>query len=274
MKKFSIAVLLILNATSNLPAQNKKLTCLDLKTGIFHSYSKNGSEHFISRREADYQYDNNLTKGDTSVWKINWTDDCTYSLKFVSGTGFDEATLKILKKHKLAYEITKVTGDYCVYKGYLDNVSGTLLESDTMWLAEKTTVSNNVLFTQLPSDGLLKRHHFGDTSRYAVLYIYRPGKLTNSLGNYIIYCNDNVMCVAKNKSGYIFKILKEGQISFKSKLFKDESSVTVDIKFGKKYYVKSMIHWGISSRLYNFKLEMALVTNETGAEEFDKVDAE
>jgi hypothetical protein len=82
------------------------------------------------------------------------------------------------------------------------------------------------------------------------------------------------MCVAKNRSGYIFKILKEGKITFKSKLLKDESAVTVDIKFGKKYYIKSMIHWTISSRLYNFKLEMAAVAPEKGADEFDKVGEE
>lgn len=256
-------------------AQSKKLTCLELRSGIFHNYSKNGKEHFVCRREEEYQYETNLTRGDSVVWKINWVDDCTYTLKYISGTGVaDDATMKILKKHKLAYEVTKLSDNYYVYKGYLDNTSGTLFESDTMWVSEKAIVTNNELFEQLPNESLLRKQHFGDTSKYAVVYIYRPGKFTNSIGNYLIYCNDNVMCAVKNRSGYIFKIFKEGKVSFRSKLLKDESAVTVDIKFGKTYYVKSMIHWAITSRLYNFRLEMATVTQEKGAEEFEKVDSD
>ena len=92
------------------------------------------------------------------------------------------------------------------------------------------------------------------------------------MGNYIVYFDDNLMCVAKNNSGYIFKILKEGVFEVKSKLLKDEAAVKVDVKFGKTYYVKSSIKWGITSRLYNFKLEMTNVPPAVGITEFEEVD--
>ena len=78
------------------------------------------------------------------------------------------------------------------------------------------------------------------------------------------------MC-CKNKSGYIFKILKEGQFNLKSKLYKDESSVKVDVKFGKTYYIKSMVHCGMFKGLKNYKLEMAMINPAEGKTEFGEV---
>lgn len=116
--------------------------------------------------------------------------------------------------------------------------------------------------------------HFTDTSRYAIVYLYRPRKLTLSLSGFPVYCNDTLFWIARNRTGCLVKILKEGEMEWKSKLFKDESSVKVNIQFGHVYYIKSMIHWGISSRLYNFKLEMADVSPDIGRPEFEAVKVE
>ncbi len=91
---------------------------------------------------------------------------------------------------------------------------------------------------------------------------------------YAARIDNSIMCVAKNKSGYIFKILKEGQFEIKSRLFNDESSVILNVRFGNMYYVKSMIHWGISRRLYNFKLEMAIKGSSVGKAEFGDVNVQ
>ena len=255
-------------------SQSNTLTCTDFKNGIFYLYPKNSEGQFFCRRDGNFQYEVDLKdkNADTLVWKINWTDDCTYTLKYISGgKKLDEATAKLLKKHKLAYEITKSTADYYVFKGYIDNTSGNAFQADTMWVTEKNNIVNNALFDRVSDPAVLYKDHFRDTSKYAILYVYRPGKITNSLGNFLVYFDENPMWVARNRSGYIFKILREGKFNITSRLFKDESSVTLDIKFGKTYYAKSMIHWGISSRLYNFKLEMAQVDEQLGKDEFDKV---
>ncbi|HEX4850087.1 MAG TPA: hypothetical protein VFV08_04730, partial [Puia sp.] len=154
--------------------------------------------------------------------------------------------------------------------GYVDQPSAKPFYVDTMWLSEKAIITEHGLFSST-SEALLKRGHFSDTSKYAVIYVYRPGKFTNSLGNYNIYFDNKFMCVAKNKSGYIFKVYKEGNFEVKSALYKDESSINLHIQFGKRYFVKSMIHWGIYKRLYNFKLEMAQMKPEDAKPEFEMV---
>lgn len=126
---------------------------------------------------------------------------------------------------------------------------------------------NNKIYKQVS----LREARITDTSDYALLYIYRPGKITNSLSHYSIFFNDNIMCLAKNNSGYIFKIFKEGKFELKSRLLKDESVINIEVKKGKTYYVKSMIHWGIKSRFYNFKLAIAEENKEVGKVEFQDV---
>jgi hypothetical protein len=254
--------------------QNKTLNCTDLHNGIFHCYPKNLNQPYLIRRDGEFQYEYDITDNDTARWQVKWTNDCTYTMKFVEGRSknFTDETVAYLNKHNIVIQITNVTNEYYIYNSYIDKASNLPLQTDTIWLSEKTNVTNNEVYKRIIDNSYLRKHHFSDTSKYAVLYIYRPKKLSNSLGNYPIYFNDNIMCIAENNSGYIFIILKEGQYKLSSRLFKDESSTSIDVKFGKTYYVKSMIHWGITSRLYNFRLEMATVSSEIGESEFSDVD--
>jgi hypothetical protein len=254
-------------------AQSKTPTCEDLKFGVFHFYPKNSADHDLSIREGDKVHETNTKNSDTILWQIKWKDECTYVLKFISSNvAMSDETLKLVKKHKWVYEIGRITNEYYLFKGYVDDVSNAPIQIDTMWLNEKINRVSNELFKPVANSAQLKKANFSDTSKYAVLYLYRPKKLSNSLGNYLIYFNDAIMCAAKNNTGYLFKILKEGQFEIKSKLLKDEAAVKLDIKFGKTYYVKSMIHWGITSRLYNFRLEMLNMPAADAIPEFDEVD--
>jgi hypothetical protein len=247
--------------------------CSRLKQGVFHSYPKNTADHFVTKRDGDFDHETNIKTGDTALWQLKWTGNCSYTLKYISGSGKMTAeALEILKKRRFVNQVAGVTDTYYLVSTYLDKASGPPLQTDTMWFAEKANVTSNELFRQIPNNTVLKRNHFSDTSKYAVMYVYRPGKTTNSLGNYIIYFDDNILCVAKNKSGYIFKVLKEGNFRVKSQLLKDESAINLQVKFGQVYYVKSMIHWGLFKRGYNFKLEMATVPPDQGKTEFENVD--
>ncbi len=253
--------------------QTKTLACSNLKNGIFYSYPKNTSDRYISVREGEIQTEVNLKNGDTTVWQVSWLNDCSYVVKYVSGAKTaSKDVIDVLKKHKLVYEMGKVTDDYYVFTGHFDKTSNTAFQNDTMWLHEKAVVANNELFKLVTNQNVLRKEHFSDTSKYALLCLYRPGKVTNSLSSFLVYFDDNLMYVAKNNSGAIFKVLKEGIFTLKSRLYKDESSLKLSVEFGNRYYVKSMIHWGIYSRLYNFKLEMASVPPEVGKVEFESVD--
>jgi len=252
--------------------QDKPIGCKDLKNGIFHSYPKNTADHYICRREDNRQYESNAITGDSVVWEIKWLDDCTYSLKYLSGnTKFSDEEHTMLKKHKLVFQLQSVKEDYYVFTGHLDKTSNPSFNKDTIWLAEKINPVSNELVKFVPNPNTLKKEKFSDTSRYAVLYLYRSGKVTNSLSNCLVYFNDDLLCIAKNNSGYVFKILKEGTYSVKSKFDKDEASTQLDIKFGKTYYVKSMVHWGIFKGLKNYKLEIAVIDRQQGKIEFEEV---
>jgi hypothetical protein len=253
--------------------QTKAITCADIKTGVFYFYPKNSTDRFVSTRDDKQVIEKNTVKGDSTIWEITWNSDCEYSLKYLSGNAkMPDDTKAFFQKHKLVYQISNVTPEYYTFTGYVDKIKNNPIQADTIWLNERVNIPDNRLFKNIPNPAVLRKERFSDTSKYAVLYVYRPGKLTNSLGSYLIYFDDNIMCVAKNRSGYIFKIFKEGQFTIKSRLYKDESSTMLDVKFGKTYYVKSMIHWTISSRLYNFKLEMKVMNPEDGQNEFGDVD--
>jgi len=274
--KLTIAIRIFF-ALSLLPfvsyTQDKSIGCKDLKSGFFHSYPKNSADHYICRREDNRQYESNAITGDSIIWEIKWLDDCTYSLKYISGNiKMSDESLTMLQKHKLVFQIESIKEDYYVFTGHLDKASNKAFNKDTLWLSEKINPVSNELVKFVPDPNTLKKDKFSDTSKYAVLYLFRPGKLTNSLGNYPVFFNDEVaLCILQNNSGYVFKILKEGTYSVKSKLNKDEASTKLDIKFGKTYYVKSMIHWGIYKGLNNFKLEMAVIDRQQGKTEFAEV---
>jgi hypothetical protein len=253
-------------------SHGQSVTCKDFRTGVYYNYPKNSDERDVIERDEKFQRETNLTNNDSITWEISWKDDCTYSLKYVSGgKKLSKEILDVIQKHNLVSVIETITPDYYTYSVYFDKKSNLPIGKDTMWLHEKAVVTNNELFKPYKTRTIPAKDHFRDTSKYAIVYIYRPGKLTNSLGNYIVYLDENVLWVAKNNSGYLFKVLKEGRHTFKSRLMKDQSSIDVDIQFGKIYYVKSTMKWGIYKH-GNFKLGMETVKPDIGQTEFDEVE--
>jgi hypothetical protein len=143
---------------------------------------------------------------------------------------------------------------------------------DTLWSLDNDDqlVQKNLLFEKVVNRSDVTIKSFTDTSKYALLYIYRSKKITNSLANYIVSINKIPALLMKNNSGYILKVYKEGAISISSKLWKDESVLPLNISFGKKYLIKTTIHWKLLSKYgYNFYLETQEVTKEIGEEEFE-----
>lgn len=247
-------------------------SCAGLHQGIFHYYPRHSSVHLYVRRDGDLQYENDDSNTDTTVWQIQWTGDCSYTEKYLSGSHtLTKKQERMLNGHVLAYKIVAITEDYFVVREYQDKISlMRYMETDTLWFHERLPSAGTQTFKRISRGDLLKSN-FSDSSSYALVYLYRPGKLTNSLGSYPIYVNDSLLCIAYNRSGYIFKVRREGNYTLESRLYKDHSAVQLDIHFGKVYYVKSMVHWGITSRLYNFRLEMATSDPRTGATEFADV---
>src|ERR1700712_750551 len=100
MKEKIINCFLLLALPCVLLAQEKPLSCADLRNGIFYNYPKNTKEQYVDRREDDIVHEISLTTGDTSDWKIKWIGDCTYALKYLTGNvKWDKPQLEFVKKN-------------------------------------------------------------------------------------------------------------------------------------------------------------------------------
>jgi hypothetical protein len=271
MGKFLTAVGFLCFAVGAL-AQSDMPTCKDLHQLQFYCYPKNSTDVYYCKRQGDIEVDYNMTKKDSAIWKVEWKNECVYGLKYVSGNAkLDAQTLDLLNKHKLVYKVDAITKDYFLYSTYVDKVNKVMIGADTAWFRAKESVASTLIFDQLKNEVQLKRAHFSDTSKYAVLYLYRPGKTLLMLADYLVYADATLMCLMKNKTGYIFKIYKEGPLKITARLQTDETSIPVDIKFGQRYYVKSLINWGIHKKLSNYKLEFMPMPDNSGKEEFAEV---
>jgi len=224
---------------------NAQNNCTVVRDGIFYSYPKNTTEQWKSERAGNIQHEINLANGDTSVWQINWQNDCSYTMKYLSGgKQLKKEDLALLKQHNLAFKIETVTKDYYIFSEYLDKVSKTPFLKDTMWTAEKNIVADNRLFS-LTTQQEVRKSHFKDTSQYALLYVYRPSKLVCSLVEYLVNANDVAMCSARSNSAYIFKIWKEGTIRLSAKNNNKGTEEKLDVQLGHKYYLKCDINWNM-----------------------------
>lgn len=249
-------------------AQQTTLTCKDIKNGAFYIYPKNSASQYLDERDGDLLKETDLVTGDTALWKVKWNNDCEYKLTYISGsTKWNDEQKKFLKKHDLAFKIITVTNDYYTYTGHVDISSNPVINADTMWYHEKVNFTSNELFKQTTT-AALKKQPFSDTADYALLYVYRPGKVTLSLSNFLIYFDDNLLCVGDNNTGYVFKILKEGNYKIMSRFAKDKAATDISIKFGHSYYVRSVMQWTIH-KFTNYKLKMELVKEDIGKLEFE-----
>ncbi|ANE49640.1 hypothetical protein [Flavisolibacter tropicus] len=243
----------------------KSKDCSNFKNGCFHSYPINSADHYILHRDGATQKEINAVTGDSIIWKLDWNSDCSYSLKYISGSKLKREELAVLKQHTFFYEITENTPDYYLFNGYLENKKGALLQSDTMWLKEKAVTPNTLLFA--PTDpNAVRKARFSDTSTYALLYIYRPKRNICFLADYTVYGNDMPMFVSKNNSRYILKIYKEGPLKLKAKGGLKDDNLEINIRFGQKYYLGALIKFGG----YCTPL-LTLEKEETGKLEFDNI---
>jgi hypothetical protein len=242
--------------------------------GVYHYYhSGKMNEHYLFILQTDTLLFINLEKSDTFFYSAKWTANNILTTTYISGEGHvKRKELKKVKKNEVLYKIVGNTDDYILFQTYHGTISKKAAIDDTLWLSEKSGIKFNALYQQVFNENEIKLSNFSDTSNYALVYIYRPGKFTNHLADIPIFFNGQSVFAAKNKSGYLFKIYKEGDLNIMSKIFADKSAVNLKIKTGKVYYVKAMIHWTAASKfLYNFNLEMAIMDNQKGETEMKEV---
>jgi hypothetical protein len=231
-------------------SQTKTLTCGDIKNGIFIFYSSVDGSLSTYTRNGEVQKEVNPRTHQTVLWDVEWLSDCSYSLKYNSG--YDDLPKKqmdILNKHKVVVEILSVTDNYYVYKSSMDKATNPTLLTDTLWIKQRRDAKNKTVNnTSIDSITALKKVAYDSAiSKSAVIYIYRPGKFFDNARNYDLYMDDARLCEMGNKSSYIVRVFKEGKANFHANVQGHEASVTTDIQYGKKYYLRCEIKWGLTS---------------------------
>ena len=269
MKKFSSIIIVLLTYTQ-LVAQP---TCSSLRNGISYTYWPETSDQFITIIEG-----NKLTEivgnlNDTVIYRIDWIDSCTFSMQYSSGGNkLPKKILDFNKAHIFYNKIDEITDEYVISRMFQDKPKGRMLKRDTSWFSPKIAIAKSSNFQKIPGPLFDKKTSLSDSANYALVYVYRPKKLGLLLTSYPLYFDDEVMCMVQNNSGYVFQINKEGTHQFATRLFEDKDGVSVDIRFGQKYYIKPWIEWGLKKRGYNFKLHVEHITDHArGAGEFDEV---
>ena len=156
----------------------------------------------------------------------------------------------MLKKHKFLIQITSVSQDYYIFQSFLDKESNPVILKDTLWIKQQRDAQKKVINNPAIDSILAVRKAVFDASltSTATLYIYRPGKFSESALNCVIYYNDTAICTMNNKSAYIIRLSKDGPATLTARIGKQETSVKLDVKYGKKYYLQCVIKWAIPAK--------------------------
>lgn len=112
--------------------------CSDVKYGHFYFYGKSTGNSYQIIREDSLQLEVNANTNDTSFWKINWIDECSYKLKYLHGGGSNFSQMKdFLIKHTTCIQIREVKPEFYVFKVSLDSFNSNMSLVDTAWMKAK-----------------------------------------------------------------------------------------------------------------------------------------
>lgn len=232
-------------------AFSQTLTCSDVKNGVFISFSKTDGSKTIYTRSGDVQKELNASTRETVLWDLEWINDCSYYLKYNSGLeDKPKQELEKLKKHKFLIQIISVTQDYYIFQSFLNKESNPVILKDTLWIKQRRDAKNKLVNNSRADSLIAVRKAAFEASlvQTATLYIYRPEKFAESADNCTIYYNDTAICTMTNKSAYIIRLFKEGPTTLTGRIRKQEVAVTLNVRYGQKYYLRCDLLWGIPAK--------------------------
>jgi hypothetical protein len=250
-------------------AFTQSLSCTDIKTGVFIYFLQKDGSRVVCTRTADEQREVNASARQTVVWEINWISDCVYVLAYNSG--YEDApkqTQQLVRKHKFVNTITNVTPDYYIVQTSLDKPSNPVLTIDTLWIKQYRDAKNKVVVNPRVDSlvALRKAAYDSAIANSATLYVFRPGKLTEWANDYILFLDDEPICRMTNKSSYVVRLMKMGTANLHANIGKKETSVSLDVRPGEKYYLRCDFPWGL-----NQSPKLTFVQKDEAEPYFDKI---
>jgi hypothetical protein len=220
--------------------QQGTLSCGQLKQGTFYMYPRNSESAYEVHFNGDQILQKSMKTADSAIWRLNWPSDCEYEARLLkTNQKMSPEEKDYFLNHSIFYEVVTVNDDYFLFKVHREKKNGVVVAIDTMWFKPKTNFVSNKIVEYLKQPGILNKEHFGDTSKYAVLYVYRLKKFVGSTATADLWLNEISLCSLTNNSGFAFKIFKEGEITIagrdKTGPIREQK---INIEFGKKYYLK------------------------------------
>ncbi len=130
----SFLILLIIVSFVSSP----EFDCSKIRTGTFFQY-KNGNQLYSTViRQDTLQTEINSQTGDTSYWKIHWTDNCTFSCNYISGfKSKSKEELDFYNQSTLVFKVKTMNDEYYNYDAELKFKSQSMSFSDTLWRQRK-----------------------------------------------------------------------------------------------------------------------------------------
>lgn len=242
--------------------------CNNIKESVFYSYPKNSSDSFKITFTATKLIETNLKNGNKSEWSIKWKNDCSYELVFISTTDKlkPDVLLDVYRKFKFLYKVKSISAEYFIFELTLNKGSNIVYDTDTMFVTPKKDYLGSEIYKEVANEMELKKAHFKDTSKYAVVYLYRKGKTLCFGADGIISINDIPMWLAKNKSSAIFKIIKEGSFKLTSLVNGKVVEKEFVAVFGKRYYIECSSVWS-----HKCQLEIIISDEKIGKDDFNSI---
>jgi hypothetical protein len=109
--------------------------CADLRECIVYSRSQDRHEPYKIFITGSTFKQVNLITGDSSLWEIQWVEECGFIIKYLSGNdAFDEGQKRYLQQHVIAMKIEHITPGYYLYSAYRDRIGHRLYARDTLWV--------------------------------------------------------------------------------------------------------------------------------------------
>jgi hypothetical protein len=111
-----------------------------------------------------------------------------------------------------------------------------------------------------------------DTDNYALLYVYRPKNYVGSIISYDLKLNNSLLTGSvigrvKNNSKFVVKLYQEGKTEIFAQT-ESKKSVTIDVKYGQKYYLKC----GIAMGAFVGRPELNLIYPEQGVLDYENIE--
>ncbi len=108
--------------------------CKSVHMGTFYYYPQMADINYEIIRDSIFQREITLDTKDTAIFKMDWMDDCTYSLDYVSG---GPKYLKNETRKTVFIQLLKIEKEYYTMKACVGSLNAPNCFTDTLWSKPK-----------------------------------------------------------------------------------------------------------------------------------------